>query len=89
LRSRGYSSVEAVVEAGKARLRPIVMTTLTTILGLIPLAIGLGRGAEIRVPLALTVIGGLVTSTAMTLVIIPVIYSVIEDLRLKPWREKK
>ena len=81
LRKKGLSRQEAVVEGGKARLRPILMTALTTILGLIPLAIGLGSGAEIRSPLALTVIGGLTTSTFMTLIVIPVVYSLLENMR--------
>jgi len=81
LRKNGVSQQEAVVEGGKARLRPILMTALTTILGLVPLAIGLGSGAEIRSPLALTVIGGLTTSTFMTLIVIPIAYSLTEDIR--------
>lgn len=81
LRKNGVSHQEAVVEGGKARLRPILMTALTTILGLVPLAIGLGSGAEIRSPLALTVIGGLTTSTFMTLIVIPIAYSLTEDIR--------
>jgi HAE1 family hydrophobic/amphiphilic exporter-1 len=81
LRKRGIPRREAIVEGGKARLRPILMTAITTILGLLPLAVGLGRGSEIRVPLALTVIGGLTTSTFMTLIVVPVVYSMIEDLR--------
>ncbi len=81
LRKRGIPRMEAIVEGGKARLRPILMTAITTILGLLPLAVGLGRGSEIRVPLALTVIGGLTTSTFMTLIVVPVVYSMIEDLR--------
>ncbi len=70
--------LEAIVEAGRLRLRPILMTTITTTLGLLPLAIGLGDGAELRAPMAITVIGGLVISTLLTLVVIPVMYSVMD-----------
>jgi HAE1 family hydrophobic/amphiphilic exporter-1 len=68
-------AAEAVVEAGRLRLRPILMTTGTTVLGLLPLALGLGAGAEIQAPLARVVIGGLLASTLVTLVLIPVAYS--------------
>ncbi len=60
------------------RLRPILMTTATTVLGLLPMAIGLGEGSELRTPMALTVIGGLLVSTALTLLIIPTVYSVLD-----------
>ncbi len=68
-------SLEALIEAGRRRLRPILMTTLTTILGLLPLALGVGEGSEAQAPLARTVIGGLAGSTLITLVLIPVVYS--------------
>ena len=58
-RERGLDKIDAIVEAGRARLRPILITTLTTILGLVPMAIGIGEGAEVRAPMAITVIGGL------------------------------
>jgi HAE1 family hydrophobic/amphiphilic exporter-1 len=77
LRGEGLSVREALVRAGDTRLRPIVMTTLTTVLGLIPMAIGWGEGAEIRAPMAITVIGGLTFSTLLTLVFIPVIYELV------------
>jgi HAE1 family hydrophobic/amphiphilic exporter-1 len=73
-RDRELPLLEAVAEAGRLRLRPILMTTLTTILGLVPLAIGLGTGAEIQAALARVVIGGLAASTLVTLVLIPVAY---------------
>ncbi|MGB1891689.1 MAG: efflux RND transporter permease subunit, partial [Candidatus Latescibacterota bacterium] len=60
------------------RLRPILMTTSTTVLGLLPMALGLGEGAEIRAPMAITVIGGLILSTMLTLIIIPVVYTVFD-----------
>lgn len=74
LRSRGMDLREAVIEACRVRLRPILMTTATTVLGLFPLALGLGEGAEIRAPMAVTVIGGLLSSTLLTLVTIPTLY---------------
>jgi HAE1 family hydrophobic/amphiphilic exporter-1 len=78
LRSAGQERVEAIIEAGRARLRPILMTTLTTTLGLLPMALGFGEGAEIRAPMAITVIGGLVVATVLTLVVIPVVYSLLD-----------
>lgn len=78
LRADGMEKVEAIREAGKTRLRPILITTMTTALGLLPMAIGFGEGAEIRAPMAITVIGGLLTSTALTLVVIPVVYSLLD-----------
>jgi HAE1 family hydrophobic/amphiphilic exporter-1 len=73
-RERGMQVAEAVVEAGRLRLRPILMTTATTVLGLVPLALGWGTGAEIQAALARVVIGGLLASTLVTLVLIPVAY---------------
>jgi HAE1 family hydrophobic/amphiphilic exporter-1 len=77
LRRSGLKKTEAIIEAGKVRLRPILMTTATTVLGLLPMAIGMGDGAEIRAPMAITVIVGLITSTLLTLVIIPTVYDVV------------
>ena len=77
---RQVSVVEAVVLAGRQRLRPIVMTSLTTILALFPLALGFGSGAELRRPLAIAVIGGLTSSTLLTLWILPGLYLCVEDL---------
>jgi HAE1 family hydrophobic/amphiphilic exporter-1 len=74
-RRAGAAVVEALLEAGQSRLRPILMTSATTIFGLAPMALGLGEGAELRTPLAITVIGGLAVATALTLVVIPVVYS--------------
>jgi len=71
----GMSTHEALIEAGRRRLRPILMTTLTTILGLLPLAFGIGEGADAQAPLARAVVGGLAGSTLITLVLIPVVYS--------------
>ena len=78
LRARGMEKIEAILTAGKVRLRPIIMTTSTTILGLFPMAIGMGDGAEIRAPMAITVIVGLLTSTVLTLVVIPTMYSALD-----------
>ncbi len=81
LRARGLPLREAIITAGGVRLRPILMTTSTTVLGLLPMALGLGDGAEIRTPMAVTVICGLFTSTALTLVVIPSLYYSVEALR--------
>ncbi|MBT8048195.1 MAG: efflux RND transporter permease subunit [Gammaproteobacteria bacterium] len=78
LRERGMERISAVREAARLRLRPIMMTTLTTVLGLLPMALGLGEGAEMRTPMAVTVIGGLLTSTLLTLVVVPVMYSLLD-----------
>jgi hydrophobic/amphiphilic exporter-1 (mainly G- bacteria), HAE1 family len=78
LRRAGQELAAAIVEAGRARLRPILMTTLTTTLGLLPMALGFGEGAEVRAPMAITVIGGLVVSTLLTLLVIPVVYSLLD-----------
>ena len=78
LRESGVVRLEAIIEGGKARLRPIIMTTLTTTLGLLPLALGLGEGAEMRAPMAVTVIGGLLLATLLTLIVIPVVYSLLD-----------
>lgn len=79
LREKGMPRNEAIVMAGPMRLRPILMTTLTTILGLVPLALGLAEGGELMAPMATTVIGGLTFSTLLTLVVIPVVYTIFED----------
>ena len=78
-REGNYTLREAVVTAGRRRLRPILMTTITTILGLTPMALGLGEGGEMQAPMARVVIGGLTTSTLITLVIMPVIYMMLEE----------
>lgn len=78
LRRSGMERTEAIVRAGSVRLRPILMTTLTTVLGLLPMALGIGDGAEIRTPMALTVIAGLLSSTFLTLVVIPTVYSLAD-----------
>ena len=77
-RDEGMEKVEAVLRAGELRFRPILMTTSTTVLGLLPMALGLGEGAEIRAPMAITVIGGLLVSTLLTLVLVPVVYTLLD-----------
>lgn len=82
-RARGASIRDAVLEAGRVRLRPIIMTTVTTVLGLFPMALGIGRGADLRAPLAISVIGGLLVATALTLLVVPVVFSLVEETRLR------
>ncbi|MGQ9454727.1 MAG: efflux RND transporter permease subunit [Armatimonadota bacterium] len=80
LRSRGKSRDEAVLEAGPTRLRPILMTTLAMIGGMMPTALAVSRGAELRSPMAIAVIGGLTLSMLLTLIVIPVMYTIMDDL---------
>lgn len=75
LRGRGVEKLEAIKQAGKIRLRPILITTLTTVLGLLPMALGLGEGTEIRTPMAISVIAGLLSATFLTLILIPLVYN--------------
>jgi HAE1 family hydrophobic/amphiphilic exporter-1 len=84
---RGLSLREALVEAGRTRLRPIIMTTFTMIFGMLPTALALGEGAESRSGMAWVLIGGLLTSTLFTLVVIPVIYTIMDDF--KAWLRRK
>ena len=77
-RGDGMIKMEALILGTQERLRPILMTTLTTVLGLLPMVLGFGEAAELRTPMAVTVIGGLMVSTLLTLVIIPVVYSVLD-----------
>ena len=79
LQSRGYSAYEAVVEAGKVRLKPIMMTTITMIVGMLPTALAMTEGAETRVSMAWVIIGGLITSTVFTLLLIPIIFMFFEN----------
>jgi HAE1 family hydrophobic/amphiphilic exporter-1 len=83
LRQSGVAKDEAIIEAAQSRLRPILMTTLTTVLGLLPMAIGLGEGSEIRTPMAVTVIFGLLFASLLTLFLIPVLYSLFDRKRFK------
>jgi len=83
-RERGMAKHDAIIEAARLRLRPIVITKLTTILGLLPMAIGLGEGAEIRRPMAITVIGGVAVASFFTLLVIPVVYSLLDRKKFRP-----
>lgn len=87
-RERGIAIISAVVSGGKSRLRPVLMTTLTTILGMVPMAIGGGQGSEIWQPMGVAVIGGLTVSTLLTLVIVPVLYCVFAGVGVKRQRRK-
>jgi multidrug efflux pump subunit AcrB len=83
LRTRGKPLIEATVEAGRTRLRPILMTTVATIVGLIPMALGIGEGSETNLPLARAVIGGLTVSTVFTLFLVPALYTALERFSKK------
>ena len=83
LRERGLSRLDALLKAGPTRLRPILMTTFAMIFGMVPVAFALGEGAEFRAPMGQAVIGGLITSTLLTLFIVPVVYSILDDLGSK------
>ena len=87
LRAHGMEKRQALAEGARTRLRPIIMTTITTLFGFLPMALGLGDGAELRQPLAITVIGGLIFSTLLTLVVIPVLYDVVD--RRKVYRQPR
>jgi HAE1 family hydrophobic/amphiphilic exporter-1 len=87
LQGRGMERNEAVITAGRTRLRPILMTTLAMIFGMMPLAFALGSGAEMRAPMARAVIGGLLTSTVLTLLVVPVVYTVLDDFSV--WTRKR
>jgi len=87
LRHRGMGREEALMKAGPVRLRPIVMTTAAMVFGMLPTALKIGEGAESRAPMAIAVIGGLITSTLLTLVVIPVAYTLVDDL--ENWFKRK
>jgi HAE1 family hydrophobic/amphiphilic exporter-1 len=89
LRERGESVDDAVVNAGRSRLRPVLMTSLTTILGMLPLAIGFGEGSEMWQPMGVAVIGGLTFSMVLTLVVVPVMYSLMGNAGDKRRAKKK
>jgi hydrophobic/amphiphilic exporter-1 (mainly G- bacteria), HAE1 family len=79
---QGMDRRTALIEAGRVRLRPILMTTLALIAGMIPVALGIGEGADFRAPMGRAIIGGTITSTVLTLVVIPTIYEIMDDMRL-------
>jgi len=83
----GLSRRDAIIQAGAIRLRPIMMTTLALIAGMIPVALGIGEGAEFRAPLGRAVIGGVITSTLLTLVVIPTFYEILDEW--KEWMLRK
>ena len=83
LRNSGMNRTQALLETGVVRLRPIVMTTFSTILGMLPIALGYGAGAELRQPMAVGIIGGLITSSLLSLIVVPVLYSLLEDWQRK------
>ena len=85
LRKKGFSRHDALLETGIVRLRPILMTTASTILGMLPLALGLGAGAELRQPMAVAIIGGLITSSLLSLIVVPVLYTLVEDF----WKQHR
>ncbi len=83
LRTAGVERTEAILQTGVLRLRPIIMTTFSTILGMLPIALGLGAGAELRQPMAVGIIGGLITSSLLSLIVVPVLYTLLEDRGVK------
>jgi len=89
LRDRGMSRIEALMAAGPTRLRPILMTTLAMVFGMIPVGFAIGEGSEFRAPMGQAVIGGLITSTLLTLFIVPVVYSLLDDISEKIRKRKK
>ena len=83
LRREGWEIREALVEAGSVRLRPILMTTMAMIFGMLPVAMGIGAGAEMRSSMGVVLVGGLITSTVLTLVVVPLVYLLLESMRSK------
>jgi HAE1 family hydrophobic/amphiphilic exporter-1 len=83
LKSAGIELSDAVIQAGQQRIRPIIMTSLTTILALLPMTFSIGEGSSLRSPMALAVVGGLVTSTLMSLIVIPCVYLVFEQIKTR------
>jgi HAE1 family hydrophobic/amphiphilic exporter-1 len=88
-REQGLSRTEALRSAARIRLRPIIMTTVAMIFGMIPLALAIGEGAEQRAPMARAVIGGLITSTLLTLFVVPVVYTILDDVTALVMRRAK
>ena len=86
LRASGMDRTEAILNTGVVRLRPIVMTTFSTILGMLPIALGWGAGSELRQPMAVGIVGGLITSSLLSLIVVPVLYTLLEDRNLKKQR---
>jgi HAE1 family hydrophobic/amphiphilic exporter-1 len=88
LKLAGLSLTDAIVQAGQQRIRPILMTTLTTILALLPLTLNIGEGSSLRSPMAIAVVGGLITSTLMSLIVIPCVYYLLEQAKNKMLKRK-
>ncbi|MDD3161548.1 MAG: efflux RND transporter permease subunit [Bacteroidales bacterium] len=89
LKQSGMELVDAIAEAGQQRIRPIMMTSLSTILAMVPMSLGFGEGASLRSPMAIAVIGGMVTSTILSLIVIPCVYDVMERTKMSIQRRKK
>ncbi|PSB22718.1 cation transporter, partial [filamentous cyanobacterium CCP2] len=89
LRKTGMSRRQAILEAVPTRLRPILMTTASTILGMLPLALGVRAGVELRAPMAVAIIGGLITSTLLSLLVVPVVYDLLDDVRSRVMKREK
>ncbi|AFZ35313.1 acriflavin resistance protein [Stanieria cyanosphaera PCC 7437] len=89
LRQTGLTRTEAILKTGIVRLRPIIMTTGSTVLGMLPIALGWGAGAELRQPMAVTIIGGLITSTLLSLIVVPVVYTLLEDFWVQRVHQKR
>ncbi|MBN1946682.1 MAG: efflux RND transporter permease subunit [Bradymonadales bacterium] len=92
LRSRGYEVNEAILAAGRSRIRPVLMTALTTIMGMVPLATSTGQGAQLWQPIGLAVIGGMVVSTMVTLILVPLVYRLVEPFRVykrRKWAQEQ
>jgi len=88
LRQKGMERKEAIILGGETRLRPILMTMFTTVLALVPMALGIGEGAELRAPMAITIIGGLTSSTFLSLIIVPIFYTFLDDISQKITRKR-
>ncbi len=88
LRARGLSVSEAIMESGRSRLRPVLMTTLTTVLAMIPMALNKTMGHEVWSPLGITMIGGLLVSTVITLILVPVVYASMEAKKIRTEKEQ-
>jgi multidrug efflux pump subunit AcrB len=89
LKERDMSTVEAALEAGRIRLRPILMTSVATVMGALPIALGLGAGSESRRPLGYAIVGGLVFSTLLTLYVVPAVYVIFDGLLVRLARRRQ
>jgi multidrug efflux pump subunit AcrB len=89
LRQSGLTRSDAILKAAPVRLRPILMTTAATILGMLPIALGIGAGSELRSPMAITIIGGLVASTLLSLIVVPVVYTLLDDGQVRLFKRQR